>query len=528
MSAEAGQPTIRSFISDLANRIDCSGKATVAENLATARYIVTTVLKCERASVMLLKPESEALVALADDNQTLFTVAGDSLAARALRENEVLRTKDAANDADYQAAAEGAADKEANRVTRNALTVPVRLAADEATAVVQAFNKDEYTNGGKFSEFDEDKLRLLGQLCSANMLMADIAAQLPTDEQRVLATTFGRKFAPTEREGTTAAFDYANLAIPAPIVRATVMLGEEADIVRLGNTSEPLYESDVCARCNAAHKAARRSGDAEYDHNVLVAPIVPGNHAPLGTVVWAKAREGDNAGDFSDADEALATQVGLLMGLGMAKGWCFEAFPESLIVSASSVARIVPAVDAVAPAQAADSDDDKNDEGTVEVQEYTTDEKVDNPPAEPAPAEASEPAKEEAPAATTAAPEEPAPQQEQQQAPAAPPEQQQQVAVVSTPRRERAAMEALSPYGYDVSHSPITDAQLRIEFEQYDTDGSGKLSKAEFKKKYLSLDWAGLVPSDREFDRTWERYCGADDVLSFDEFCLFMLRRSRM
>lgn len=514
--------SIRSFISELANRIDCSGKATEVENLVAAQHIVTTVLKCERASVLLLKPESNSLTGLSADSTSLVPIAEDSLAAQALQANEVIRTPDAANDEDYQSGAEGEDDTLAGRSTRNALTIPIRLAADKATAVVQAFNKDEYTNGGKFSEFDEDKLRLLGQLCSANMLMSAVAATLP-DDQRAIARDFGRTFAPTERDGTNAAFAYAQAAIPAALVRSTVMLGEEADIVRLGDTAAPLYESEVCAQCNASNKAARRGGDDKYEHNIIVAPIVPGNHAALGTVLWAKLREGENAGDFGDADEELATKVGLLMGLGMAKGWCFEAFPESLIVTAASVARIVPAVDAVAPA-AADSDDEQHDDAPAEeIQEYTTDEKVNPAPAAATAEATGEQAEEEKPQPAAEATE-----AQQQQAPK-PQEEERQVAVVaSTPRRDRAAMEALSPYGYDVSHSPVTDAQLRVEFEQYDVDGSGKLSKAEFKAKYLSLDWAGLVPSDKEFDRTWQRFCGSDEALSFDEFCLFMLRRSRM
>lgn len=89
-------------------------------------------------------------------------------------------------------------------------------------------------------------------------------------------------------------------------------------------------------------------------------------------------------------------------------------------------------------------------------------------------------------------------------------------------------IEQFSPVKNDVSRAAITDQQLRIEFARFDKDKSGSLSKQEFKKKFLALEWCGLVPTDGEFEKMWSKYCGGDNQLSYDEFCLFMLHRSQM
>lgn len=88
--------------------------------------------------------------------------------------------------------------------------------------------------------------------------------------------------------------------------------------------------------------------------------------------------------------------------------------------------------------------------------------------------------------------------------------------------------ENLSPIRGDVSGACISDQQLRREFRKYDRNGSGTLDKEEFKKAYLCLDWFGLAPSNREFEEMWSRFVGNDSVLSYEEFALFMLHKSRM
>jgi Ca2+-binding EF-hand superfamily protein len=103
-------------------------------------------------------------------------------------------------------------------------------------------------------------------------------------------------------------------------------------------------------------------------------------------------------------------------------------------------------------------------------------------------------------------------------------------AEASSPTRTRQTVdiEKLSPISNDVSKAAITDPQLRIEFERFDTADAGKLTKQDFKKKFLALEWCGLVPTDAEFEKLWKNYCGRDNELTYAEFCLFMLHRSRM
>jgi hypothetical protein len=53
------------------------------------------------------------------------------------------------------------------------------------------------------------------------------------------------------------------------------------------------------------------------------------------------------------------------------------------------------------------------------------------------------------------------------------------------------------------------------------------LNRAEFKKAYLSLEHYGVVPSQADIDRQFSRY-GNGERLTYDEFCILMLERSRM
>jgi len=85
----------------------------------------------------------------------------------------------------------------------------------------------------------------------------------------------------------------------------------------------------------------------------------------------------------------------------------------------------------------------------------------------------------------------------------------------------------VSPIRNDVSGVAISEAQLRREFSKYDRNNNGFLDRTEFKKAYLSLEHYGLVPTQSEIDRLFSKYCKNDRV-SFDEFCVLMLTRSRM
>ena len=87
--------------------------------------------------------------------------------------------------------------------------------------------------------------------------------------------------------------------------------------------------------------------------------------------------------------------------------------------------------------------------------------------------------------------------------------------------------EARSPIVNDVSGVAISEHQLKREFAKYDKNGTGYLSRADFKKAYLSMEHYGLVPSQAQIDAMFNKY-GSDERLSFNEFCVLMLHRSRM
>ena len=108
---------------------------------------------------------------------------------------------------------------------------------------------------------------------------------------------------------------------------------------------------------------------------------------------------------------------------------------------------------------------------------------------------------------------------------AAPPAPQQHV----TPDRRAQPTddEARSPIVNDVSGVAISEHQLKREFAKYDKNGTGYLSRADFKKAYLSMEHYGLVPSQAQIDAMFNKY-GSDERLSFNEFCVLMLHRSRM
>lgn len=108
------------------------------------------------------------------------------------------------------------------------------------------------------------------------------------------------------------------------------------------------------------------------------------------------------------------------------------------------------------------------------------------------------------------------------------------VAVVPTPQKspsqpKSALAQVRSPIVNDVSGVCISDDQLRSEFAKYDKDGSDVLNKAEFKQAYLAMESFGLPISDAQFERDFKRMGGHNDgYITYDEFCIFMLKRSRM
>ena len=74
----------------------------------------------------------------------------------------------------------------------------------------------------------------------------------------------------------------------------------------------------------------------------------------------------------------------------------------------------------------------------------------------------------------------------------------------------------------------VEEDELRDEFDRYDVDKNGFLSFAEFKKAYKNMETYGVPMSDAQMDKLFAPFAHADGKLSFDEFCILMLRRSRM
>eukprot|EP00658_Telonema_sp_P-2_P011749 TRINITY_DN14501_c0_g1_i1.p1 TRINITY_DN14501_c0_g1~~TRINITY_DN14501_c0_g1_i1.p1 ORF type:complete len:117 (-),score=26.67 TRINITY_DN14501_c0_g1_i1:174-524(-) len=79
----------------------------------------------------------------------------------------------------------------------------------------------------------------------------------------------------------------------------------------------------------------------------------------------------------------------------------------------------------------------------------------------------------------------------------------------------------------DVYKRQISDGQLRKEFKKYDSNNNGSLDRQEFKRAYMNMEHYGLEPTQSEVDRLFSRYGGGDRV-TFDEFCVIMLNRSKM
>lgn len=78
---------------------------------------------------------------------------------------------------------------------------------------------------------------------------------------------------------------------------------------------------------------------------------------------------------------------------------------------------------------------------------------------------------------------------------------------------------------HDVSTALIEEDELQQLFETFTVDGAGRISKAEFKEFYLSMDSYGLDEDDKKVEE-WINYARAseEDTLTFDEFAILMLK----
>jgi len=79
-----------------------------------------------------------------------------------------------------------------------------------------------------------------------------------------------------------------------------------------------------------------------------------------------------------------------------------------------------------------------------------------------------------------------------------------------------------------VSGVLIDDEDLRDLYSTYDRDGSGFVSRTEFKQEYRSFENFGLPLTDKELDRIFAAFGGDDDKLSYEEFCILMLKRAKI
>ena len=84
----------------------------------------------------------------------------------------------------------------------------------------------------------------------------------------------------------------------------------------------------------------------------------------------------------------------------------------------------------------------------------------------------------------------------------------------------------------DASGVPVRDEELRLLFQTYDRDGKGYISKQEFFNEYRNFETFGLEMTDREIEQLFKKYDTsggkADDRLSYNEFALLMLHRSKL
>eukprot|EP00658_Telonema_sp_P-2_P032775 TRINITY_DN24186_c0_g1_i2.p1 TRINITY_DN24186_c0_g1~~TRINITY_DN24186_c0_g1_i2.p1 ORF type:complete len:192 (-),score=16.34 TRINITY_DN24186_c0_g1_i2:181-756(-) len=84
--------------------------------------------------------------------------------------------------------------------------------------------------------------------------------------------------------------------------------------------------------------------------------------------------------------------------------------------------------------------------------------------------------------------------------------------------------ETISSYESNLSGLLVSDDQLRREFNRLDVNGDGYLDRSEFRNVFSTFEHFGLAHVSRdEVDRVLSRY-SADGKVTFDEFCIAMLR----
>ena len=74
----------------------------------------------------------------------------------------------------------------------------------------------------------------------------------------------------------------------------------------------------------------------------------------------------------------------------------------------------------------------------------------------------------------------------------------------------------------------LADDDLRALFNTYDVNKNGTLDCNEFAVQYQKLEHYGLTPSLPEIRRLFRAICLNPNTMTFDEFCVLMLRKSRM
>lgn len=84
------------------------------------------------------------------------------------------------------------------------------------------------------------------------------------------------------------------------------------------------------------------------------------------------------------------------------------------------------------------------------------------------------------------------------------------------------------PLPRDTSLTPVVDSHLREEFLKFDTTRNGFLDRKEFAELYRNMENFGVQPTRRAIDALFASVCGNDNRVSYEEFCVLMLRRSRM
>eukprot|EP00993_Chasmostoma_nieuportense_P004484 NODE_514_length_2130_cov_29.877683_g475_i0.p1 GENE.NODE_514_length_2130_cov_29.877683_g475_i0~~NODE_514_length_2130_cov_29.877683_g475_i0.p1 ORF type:complete len:697 (+),score=158.64 NODE_514_length_2130_cov_29.877683_g475_i0:133-2091(+) len=80
----------------------------------------------------------------------------------------------------------------------------------------------------------------------------------------------------------------------------------------------------------------------------------------------------------------------------------------------------------------------------------------------------------------------------------------------------------------DISGTLIFDDEIRALFDTFDKDGTGWLSKTEFKEIYKSMDLLGKADPSSSIDAVLAKYnMLGDDKISYEEFALIMLSLAR-